>query len=79
MLAVAHLYPWVFMTSQTHMQHNSTQRSILETFESRAQDLIDEENTLKDSRIRFQAEKLLDLTDELNTCQVRPLTQGISH
>lgn len=67
------------MTSQTRMQHNLTQRSILESFESRAQELIDEENTFKDSRIRFQAEKLLDLTDELNTCQVRPLTQSISY
>lgn len=66
------------MTSQTQTQHESTQRSMVESLESRAQELVDEEHALKDSRIRFQTVKLLDLTDELNTCQVRSLIRHLS-
>ena len=78
-LAAAQLYPWISMASQTRVQHNSTQRTMLQAIENQAENIIGDENKFREDKIRLQAEKFLSFTDELNKCQVRPERFPINH
>lgn len=75
--SVAQMLSWFYMTSQVNMQHRATERAVLQSLQTRAKELAEEEGEVKDSRLRHEAECMLNFLDELGDDSVVHSLNGL--